>query len=123
MGRLTIRNSDGSVSQPTDLRWADAFMKLAEYEDAEEAGRMIILPTTWKELVEMRGGEAWVIWEDAVWPGLITDIYISDDGDVRISYAITEDWSKDTKVYSFDVDASHFGRDIFKTKEEAERRL
>ena len=33
MERLTIRNSDGSVSQPTDLRWADALKKLAEYED------------------------------------------------------------------------------------------
>lgn len=31
--RLTIRNSDGSVSQPTDLRWADALSKLADYED------------------------------------------------------------------------------------------
>lgn len=31
--RLTIRNSDGSVSQPTDLRWADALSKLAYYED------------------------------------------------------------------------------------------
>lgn len=31
--RLTIRNSDGSVSQPTDLRWAEALEKLADYED------------------------------------------------------------------------------------------
>jgi len=123
MSRLTIRNSDGSVSQPTDLRWADAFMKLADYEDAEEAGRMIILPATWKELMDMRGGEAWVIWEGAVWPGLITDVYMSEDGDARISYAITKDWTKDAPVYSVDVDISHFGRDIFKTKEEAESRL
>ena len=42
--RLTIRNSDGSVSQPTDLRWADALSKLADYEDAEEQGRLVILP-------------------------------------------------------------------------------
>ena len=33
MERLTIRNSDGSVSQPTNLRWAEALEKLAEYED------------------------------------------------------------------------------------------
>lgn len=52
MNRLTIRNSDGSVSQPMDLRWADALEKLAAYEDtglapeevaelaaAKEAGR------------------------------------------------------------------------------------
>ena len=33
MKRLTIRNSDGSVSQPTDLRWDKALEKLAAYED------------------------------------------------------------------------------------------
>lgn len=33
MGRLTIRNSDGSVSQPTNLNWAAALEKLAAYED------------------------------------------------------------------------------------------
>lgn len=32
--RLTIRNSDGSVSQPTDLKWAEALEKLADYEDS-----------------------------------------------------------------------------------------
>lgn len=33
MERLTIRNSDGSVSQPTNLDWAAAFCRLAAYED------------------------------------------------------------------------------------------
>ena len=33
MNRLTIRNSDGSVSQPTNLNWAKALERLAEYED------------------------------------------------------------------------------------------
>ena len=33
MERLTIRNSDGSVSQPTDLKWAEALELLAAYED------------------------------------------------------------------------------------------
>lgn len=32
--RMTIRNSDGSVSQPTDLKWAEALEKLADYEDS-----------------------------------------------------------------------------------------
>ena len=44
MDRLTIRNSDGSVSQPTQLRWADALEKLAVYEDLDEAGLLIQLP-------------------------------------------------------------------------------
>ena len=33
MKRLTIRNSDGSVSQPVDLKWAEALERLAAYED------------------------------------------------------------------------------------------
>ena len=33
MERLTIRNSDGSVSQPMDLRWDEALKRLAAYED------------------------------------------------------------------------------------------
>ena len=33
MERMTIRNSDGSVSQPTDLKWAEALYRLASYED------------------------------------------------------------------------------------------
>ena len=44
MKRLTIRNSDGTVSQPTDLRWADALERLAQYEDAEEAGLLYRVP-------------------------------------------------------------------------------
>lgn len=33
MERLTIRNSDGSVSQPTWLNWVDALERLAAYEN------------------------------------------------------------------------------------------
>ena len=34
MKRLTIRNSDGSVSQPVDLKWDEALERLAAYEDS-----------------------------------------------------------------------------------------
>ncbi|MBQ4447464.1 MAG: dUTP diphosphatase [Clostridia bacterium] len=37
MTRMTIRNSDGSVSQPMMLDWNAALRKLAEYEDRDEA--------------------------------------------------------------------------------------
>lgn len=33
MDRLTIRNSDGSVSQPLNLNWAAALERLSAYED------------------------------------------------------------------------------------------
>ena len=32
--RLTIRNRDGSVSQLTDLKWAEVLEKFADYEDS-----------------------------------------------------------------------------------------
>ena len=35
MKRLTIRNSDGSVSQPVDMKWSEALERLAAYEDME----------------------------------------------------------------------------------------
>lgn len=45
MKRLTLkRNSDGSVSQPTDLQWADVLDKLTDYEDQEESGLLLRLP-------------------------------------------------------------------------------
>lgn len=44
MERLTIRNSDGSVSQPTSTTIQAVFEKLAAYEDLEEQGRLIVLP-------------------------------------------------------------------------------
>lgn len=42
--RLTIRNSDGTVSQPMNLDWAAALEKLAAYEDAEDRGLLERLP-------------------------------------------------------------------------------
>lgn len=35
MKRLTIRNSDGTVSQPTGTAVEDVFYRLADYEDTE----------------------------------------------------------------------------------------
>ena len=49
--RLTIRNSDGTVSQPMNLDWAAALEKLAAYEDAEDQGRMVILPCAVEDAV------------------------------------------------------------------------
>lgn len=56
MERLTIRNSDGSVSQPSNLKWAEALEKLAAYEDAEEQGRLVVLPVKAGDTVyQLRG--------------------------------------------------------------------
>lgn len=42
--RLTIRNSDGSVSQPTHSTFEKVFNRLAELEDKIENGTLIKLP-------------------------------------------------------------------------------
>ena len=42
--RLTIRNSDGSVSQPTHSTFGKVFYRLAELEDKIEQGTLIELP-------------------------------------------------------------------------------
>ena len=55
--RLTLRNSDGTVSQPTNLRWDEALEKLACYEDAEEEGRLIVLPKPPREIDLKRAAE------------------------------------------------------------------
>ena len=44
MERLTIRNSDGTVSQPTTTTVEQVFYRLAEYEDAENDGRLYLAP-------------------------------------------------------------------------------
>ena len=59
MERLTIRNSDGSVSQPMNLRWADALRKLADYEDTGlEPGdlrKLKIKNGKWLRITEYQG--------------------------------------------------------------------
>lgn len=49
--RLTIRNSDGSVSQPLDLDWSAALHKLASFEDKEEKGQLEYFPCTVGDVV------------------------------------------------------------------------
>jgi hypothetical protein len=71
--RLTIRNSDGSVSQPTNTTIESVFERLAEYEDAEEAGRLKVLPIAIDE-------KAWIIDDNTVIPVRIMDYQIGNDG-------------------------------------------
>lgn len=61
MERLTIRNSDGSVSQPTDLKWAEALDRLADYEDtgltpkSVEAIKLHMMGKEISEITEFNG--------------------------------------------------------------------
>lgn len=56
MERMTIRNSDGSVSQPTDLKWAEALDRLAAYEDTGlEPAEVSALVKDWSDLCTIVG--------------------------------------------------------------------
>lgn len=61
MEHLTIRNSDGTVSQPADLKWAEALKKLAAYEDTglepeeAEACKVALMGKTLAEIKEIEG--------------------------------------------------------------------
>ena len=92
----------------------------AEYDEALKAGRLIFLPAPWKELRELVGKPIFVIWGDRVWDGIMTDVYVSDDGEPRIAFGISEDWAADCKVWDFDIRAEHYGEYVFRTKEEAD---
>ena len=46
MERLTIRNSDGSVSQPTGLNWAAALERLAAYEARQARSTQLLWRST-----------------------------------------------------------------------------
>ena len=46
MKRLTIRNGNGSVSQPVDLKWAEALERLAAYEDTGLSPEDVAMLTT-----------------------------------------------------------------------------
>ena len=94
--------------------------KLAEYEDALEAGRIIMLPTSWKKMRDLQGDPIYVIWRDRVWDGIMTDVYISDDGEARIGFGLSENWASNCKIWDFDIRAEHYGEYVFRTREEAE---
>ena len=61
MERLTIRNSDGSVSQPTGLNWSEALERLAAYEDtglepeSVEAIKLSMMGKAISEITEFDG--------------------------------------------------------------------
>lgn len=56
MKRLTIRNSDGSVSQPNGLKWAEALERLAAYEDTGlEPEEVDKLTKDWSDLCTVLG--------------------------------------------------------------------
>jgi len=111
--RLTIRNSDGTVSQPMNLDWSAALEKLAAYEDAEEQGLLVRLPCKVGDTVyvEWSGGQEYS-------KSVIEKISIGTDGQVRFLipaylHSHSASWYQ----------TSDFGKTVFLSREEAKAAL
>lgn len=140
MERLTIRNSDGSVSQPTDLKWAEALEKLAAYEDtglepeeikellhdstgplhkklgkwikAEAEGRLLILPCMVGDTVfAIKDRRIYIVDVIGFRVHECTGLYVLLFFDSRI------------KNGSYEFRIEEFGKTVFLTREEAEAAL
>ncbi len=92
-----MRNSDGTVSQPLNLDWCAALYKLADYEDAEESGRLFIIPCK-------IGDEVFIPW---AWNGdkdisavRVEDMKILPDGDIRYRVDLGSDDDGYAEEYS-----------------------
>ena len=111
MERLTIRNSDGSVSQPMTLKWAEALERLAAYEDLEEQGRLVVLPARTVFCIEWVAGKNC----DGICPVTIDDIpccNFCDHGEQSVCECrCTQEL------------AAQIGKTVFFSREEAEAAL
>ena len=102
--RLTIRNSDGSVSQPTHSTFEKVFNRLAELEDKIEQGTLIELPCKVGDIVYQfdNGGK--------IYEAMILDIAIYKGKPYYETCGV-------------DFDNRAIGESVFLTKAEAEAKL
>lgn len=105
MERLTMRNSDGSVSQPTRTSVEAVFYRLADYEDIGLAPEEIrcLLQTgaggLYKKLPCREGDPVW--WINVAWlPGNGPMFYKIDSGKFRFAML---DWKN--PIYTSQADA------------------
>lgn len=149
MERMTIRNSDGGVSQPTDLKWAEAIDRLAAYEDTGlEPEEVTALQKDWSDLCTVIGecggidrlrelaeadkdGRVVVLPVRPVLTPIISSmLYIIDDGEIYEDALYEADVGmsesgKTNVVYTTLSDLMTFeqadiGKTVFLTREEAE---
>lgn len=108
--RLTIRNSDGSVSQPTHSTFEKVFNRLAELEDKIENGTLIELPCKDMDVFHCEmGATVWLIYK-RYW----------NVADKNGFWVLRESKVSPHNKKRFSDD---FGKFVFLTREEAEKRL
>lgn len=108
--RLTRRNHDGGID--IDNLHA-ALEKLAEYEDAEEQGRLVVIPF-------QEGDTAFAIVDGEIKSGTVVDIFCGYmDFCLRMLFKILMDEAFERRAYVYE----DVGKRVFLTRAEAEREL
>lgn len=126
MERLTIRNSDGSVSQPTSTTIQAVFEKLAAYEDLEEQGRLVVLPCKVGDTVY-----TFYNGKNCKWPTNMKrrKIYETLVSGIRLHDWDADDWRLlllfDTREASgcYEFSFSEVGKTVFLTRAEVEKAM
>ena len=143
MKRMTIRNSDWTVSQPTNLNWENVLYRLAAYEDTGLEPEQVMelksftqggihkVDDGWKHVQDLLqaekegrmvflpckvGDTVWVIWGKDVIYYIVDRIHILANNQVQIraKHHVIDD------VYLY---PDMFGKTVFLTSEEAEAAL
>lgn len=112
MDRLTIRNGDGSVSQPADLKWAEALEKLAAYEDTG---------LTPKEVEMLKC----IVGQSTDMPNVGDIVYRVVTRRVDVT-GYRMDWADQTVIEPAKFSLTMYdciGKSIFRTREEAKKHL
>ena len=112
--RLTIRNSDGSVSQPTHSTFEKVFNRLAELEDDLESGKIIRLPCKVGDIVYFPVCESRFDYAEIDYIHITDKEIIFEWVQYDRGYELTEVW--DNGEFTLD----DVGKTVFLTREEAE---
>ena len=109
--RLTKRNADGIAccAKPFKISAFDMLDKLAAYEDADEQGRLVVLPCKVGDTVWGRDGAPWTVISIEWFSRKVTQLHCKSPATGR---GIT-----------FSVGKRSIGKTVFLTREEAEASL
>lgn len=122
MERLTGRNKHGGIISlitgvHADVERVRLIHKLAAYEEAEEQGRLVVLPCK-------KGDTIWAeCWNGYGWATVISvDYNAYNDGVIRVHYLPNES-DKSFVRFSDQTKRGIWGETVFLTREEAEAAL
>lgn len=132
MDRLTFMTddyyavtSDNCFEDQNEYHCGSAIDKLAEYEDAEAEGRLIVLPCK-------VGDTVWFInrkfdWLTGKWTDYVNDGYVKaikfSARPTKITVEYPDPYSKNGAFKGADYNVRNIGKTLFLTHEEAERAL